>query len=48
MAEQTVESLLLSNERDFVIGLGGRKVGFFPFSLLCFPPPANLDLGSLL
>jgi nucleoredoxin len=26
MAEQTVESLLLSNERDFVIGHGGRKV----------------------
>jgi len=32
-AAQTIESLLLSDERDFVIGHGRRKVGF---SLFCF------------
>ena len=36
-AAQTVDSLLLSDERDFVLGHGGRKVGVFPFSLVVFP-----------
>ena len=44
-AAQTVESLLLSDERDFVLGNGGRKVSSCPLCL-CFTLPRNLDMVS--
>ena len=45
-AAQTVESLLLSNERDFVLANGGRKVSSCHLCL-CFTLPRNLDIISL-